>query len=224
MLLAVDGALVGLVSLSDTVRVESREVLDRLRADGVSRILLLTGDHPAAAAAVAQELGITEYHAPVTPEQKQDLVRELRTQGYTVAVVGDGTNDAPALALADIGIAMGIAGTDVAVETADIALARDDLHALVELRDLSRRGVGLVRQNYAMYIAVNAVGLMVSAMGAMSPVVAAILHNASSVAVVVNSSRLIRYRIPPSHRDRPHIRTRRARQAPGSARRRGLAR
>ena len=196
LLLAVDGLLVGLVSLRDTVRPESRSVLDALRADGVRRIVLLTGDHPDTAAAVAAELGITEFHARVLPEQKQDLVRALQAAGHTVAVVGDGTNDAPALALADIGIAMGVGGTDVAVETADVALAGDDLRALLVLRDLGRRSIGLVRQNYGMSIAVNAAGLLVSAGGALSPVVAAILHNASSVAVVANSSRLIRHDLP----------------------------
>ena len=104
-------------------------------------------------------------------------------------------NDAPALALADIGISMGVAGADVAVETADVALAGDDLRRLLDLRDLGRRGIGLIRQNYAMSIAVNATGLLVSAAGALSPVVAAILDNASSAAVVANSSRLIRYQL-----------------------------
>jgi manganese/zinc-transporting P-type ATPase C len=196
LLLAVDGNLVGLVSLRDTVRPESRAVLDALRADGVRRIILLTGDHPTIAAAVAAELGITEFRAQVMPEEKQDLVRALQAQGHTVAMVGDGTNDAPALALADIGIAMGVAGTDVAVETADVALAGDDLGKLLKLRDLARRSVGLIRQNYGMSIAVNAAGLLASAAGAMSPVVAAILHNASSVTVVANSSRLIHYQLP----------------------------
>ena len=195
LLLAVDGRLVGLVSLRDTVRPESRQVLEALRADGVRRIVLLTGDHMETAAAVAADLGIDEFRAQVLPEEKHDLVRELRAEGYTVAMVGDGTNDAPALAGADIGIAMGVGGTDVAVETADVALAGDDLRALLELRDLGRRSIGLIRQNYGMSIAVNAAGLLVSAAGAMSPVVAAILHNASSVAVVGNSSRLIRYRL-----------------------------
>jgi len=195
LLLAVDGTLIGLVSLRDTVRPESRAVLDALRADGVKRLVLLTGDHPATAAAVAAELGIDEFRAQVMPEDKQDIVRALQAEGHTVAVVGDGTNDAPALALADIGIAMGVAGTDVAVETADVALADDDLRALLDLRDLSRRGITVIRQNYGMSIAVNMAGLLISAGGALSPVVAAILHNASSVAVVGNSSRLIRYRI-----------------------------
>ncbi|MFF0146155.1 cation-transporting P-type ATPase C [Amycolatopsis sulphurea] len=196
LLLAVDGTLTGLVSLRDKVRPEAREVLQALRADGVRRIVLLTGDHPGTAAAVAAELGVAEFQAQVLPEDKQDVVRRLREEGHVVAVVGDGTNDAPALALADIGIAMGVNGTDVAVETADVALAGDDLRALLSLRDLSRRSVTLIRQNYGLSIAVNALGLVVSAAGALSPVVAAVLHNASSVAVVGNSSRLIRHRVP----------------------------
>jgi len=195
LLLAVDGHLIGLVSLRDTVRPGARQVLDALRADGVKRMVLLTGDHPDTAVAVAAELGIEEFRAQVMPEEKQDIVRQLQAEGHTVAVVGDGTNDAPALAMADIGIAMGVAGTDVAVETADVALAADDLQALLDLRDLSRRSITMIRQNYGMSIAVNMTGLLVSAGGALSPVVAAILHNASSVAVVGNSSRLIRHRI-----------------------------
>jgi cation-transporting P-type ATPase C len=196
LLLAVDGKLIGLVSLKDTVRSESREVLDALRADGVRRVVLLTGDSQDTAAAVAAELGIEEFRAQVMPEDKQDIVRQLRAEGHVVAVVGDGTNDAPALALADIGIAMGVSGTDVAVETADVALASDDLRALLDLRELGRRTITSIQQNYGMSIAVNTAGLGVSAAGALSPVLAAILHNASSVAVVGNSARLIHYRVP----------------------------
>ncbi|MBY4126988.1 cation-translocating P-type ATPase [Rhodococcus fascians] len=195
LLLAVDGVLVGLISLRDEVRANASAVLDALRADGVERIIMLTGDHPKTAAAVAAELGITEWRAEVMPDEKLEAVRELQDAGYVVAMVGDGTNDAPALAVADIGIAMGLAGTDVAVETADVALASDDLSRLLDVRDLGRHSVSVIRQNYGMSIAVNALGLVVSAGGALSPVLAAILHNASSVAVVGNSSRLIRYRI-----------------------------
>ncbi|BBY54779.1 manganese-exporting P-type ATPase CtpC [Mycobacterium koreense] len=200
LLLAVDGVFVGLISLRDEVRREATEVLARLRAQGVRRIVMLTGDHPRTAAAVAAELGIDDWRAEVLPEDKLEAVRELQDQGYTVGMVGDGVNDAPALAAADIGIAMGLAGTDVAVETADVALANDDLRRLLDVRDLGSRAVDVIRQNYGMSIAVNAAGLLIGAGGALSPVLAAILHNASSVAVVANSSRLIRYRLPPQGR------------------------
>ncbi len=195
LLLAVDGTLVGLISLRDEVRPEAAGVLKKLRANGIRRIVMLTGDHPEIAAVVAGELGIDEWRAEVMPEDKLEVVRELQSDGYVVGMVGDGVNDAPALAAADIGIAMGLAGTDVAVETADVALANDDLHRLLDVGDLGARAVEVIRENYGMSIAVNAAGLLIGAGGALSPVLAAILHNASSVAVVANSSRLIRYRL-----------------------------
>ncbi|BBZ37803.1 putative manganese/zinc-exporting P-type ATPase [Mycobacterium conspicuum] len=195
LLLAVDGTLVGLISLRDEVRPEAAAVLKKLRANGIRRIVMLTGDHPDIAEVVANELGIDEWRAEVMPEHKLEVVRDLQGEGYVVGMVGDGINDAPALAAADIGIAMGLAGTDVAVETADVALANDDLHRLLDVRDLGARAVDVIRENYGMSIAVNAAGLLIGAGGALSPVLAAILHNASSVAVVTNSSRLIRYRL-----------------------------
>ncbi|MCS3780332.1 heavy metal translocating P-type ATPase [Tsukamurella ocularis] len=203
LLLAVDGALTGLVSLRDEVRPEAAETLAAVAAAGIDTVVMLTGDHPATAAAIAAELGITRWRAEVMPEDKLAEVRALQDEGHVVAMVGDGVNDAPALAAADVGIAMGLAGTDVAVETADVALAGDDLRNVLDVVDLGRRAVDVIRQNYGMSIAVNSVGLLVGAGGALSPVLAAILHNASSVAVVLNSSRLIRYRLdeptdPPS--------------------------
>ncbi|MDT5140016.1 MAG: manganese-transporting P-type ATPase [Mycobacterium sp.] len=195
LLLAVDGKLVGLISLRDEVRPEAAEVLTKLRATGVRRIVMLTGDHPDIAQVVADELGIDEWRAEVMPDDKLEVVRQLQAEGYVVGMVGDGINDAPALAAADIGIAMGLAGTDVAVETADVALANDNLHRLLDVRDLGTRAVDVIRENYGMSIAVNAAGLLIGAGGALSPVLAAVLHNASSVAVVANSSRLIRYRL-----------------------------
>jgi cation-transporting P-type ATPase C len=195
LLLAVDGTLVGLISLRDEVRPEAPEVLKQLCVNGIRRIVMLTGDHPDIAAVVAAELGIAEWRAEVLPEDKLQVVRELQSQGHVVGMVGDGINDAPALAAADIGIAMGLAGTDVAVETADVALANDDLNRLLDVGDLGARAVEVIRENYGMSIAVNAAGLLIGAGGALSPVLAAILHNASSVAVVANSSRLIRYRL-----------------------------
>jgi cation-transporting P-type ATPase C len=195
LLLAVDGTLVGLISLRDEVRHEAPGVLKKLRTNGIRRIVMLTGDHPEIAKVVAGELGIDEWRAEVLPEDKLEVVRQLQEDGYVVGMVGDGINDAPALAAANIGIAMGLAGTDVAVETADVALANDDLRRLLDVGDLGARAVDVIRENYGMSIAVNAAGLLIGAGGALSPVLAAILHNASSVAVVANSSRLIRYRL-----------------------------
>jgi len=195
LLLAVDGKLVGLISLRDEVRPEAPEVLKKLRSNGIRRVVMLTGDHPDIAMVVAGELGIDEWRAEVLPEDKLEVVRQLQEEGHIVGMVGDGINDAPALAAANIGIAMGLAGTDVAVETADVALANDDLNRLLDVGDLGTRAVEVIRQNYGMSIAVNAAGLLIGAGGALSPVLAAILHNASSVAVVANSSRLIRYRL-----------------------------
>jgi cation-transporting P-type ATPase C len=195
LLLAVDGTLVGLISLRDEIRPEAPDVLKKLRTNGIRRVIMLTGDHPEIAEVVARELGIDEWRAEVLPEDKLEVVRQLQDEGHVVGMVGDGINDAPALAAADIGIAMGLAGTDVAVETADVALANDDLQRLLDVRDLGARAVEVIRENYGMSIAVNAAGLLIGAGGALSPVLAAILHNASSVAVVANSSRLIRYRL-----------------------------
>ena len=159
LLLAVDGTLVGLISLRDEVRPEAVEVLGKLRDNGIRRVVMLTGDHPDIAQVVAEELGIDEWRAEVMPEDKLEVVRGLQNDGYVVGMVGDGINDAPALAAADIGIAMGLAGTDVAVETADVALANDDLHRLLDVRDLGARAVDVIRENYGMSIAVNAAGL-----------------------------------------------------------------
>jgi cation-transporting P-type ATPase C len=158
---------------------------------------MLTGDTRETADAVAAQLGVDDWQARVLPEDKLEVVRELQRRGYVVAVVGDGTNDAPALAAADIGIAMGLTATDVAVETADVALAGSHLPHVVGVIDLGRRTLRVVRQNYALAIGVNTLGLLAGTFGTLNPVLAAVLHNASSVAVVLNSSRLIRYQPGP---------------------------
>ena len=158
-----------MISLRDEVRTEAPDVLKQLRANGIRRIVMLTGDHPDIAKVVAAELGIDEWRAEVMPEDKLEVVRQLQDEGYIVGMVGDGINDAPALAAANIGIAMGLAGTDVAVETADVALANDDLRRLLDVGDLGTRAVEVIRQNYGMSIAVNAAGLLIGAGGALSP-------------------------------------------------------
>jgi cation-transporting P-type ATPase C len=191
--LAQNGTLVGLIGVTDTVRPESAQVLAELRGLGVRRIVMLTGDAPGTAAAVAASLGIEEWYAQVLPDDKLEVVRRLQQEGHVVAMVGDGTNDAPALALADVGIAMGLGGTDVAVETADVALAASRLTEVASVLRLGRRTLRVIGQNYGLAIGVNSLGLVAGALGSLNPVIAAVLHNASSVAVVVNSSRLTRW-------------------------------
>ncbi|HVL98356.1 MAG TPA: cation-translocating P-type ATPase [Egibacteraceae bacterium] len=183
--------LVGVIGVTDAIRDEAPWVVARLRELGVQRTVMLTGDHPTAAASVAAALQITEYRAETMPEDKLAVVAELQEQGYVVAVVGDGVNDAPALALADIGIAMGAGGSDVAIEAADVALAGSHLPEVVRLVELGRQTLRVVRQNYGLAIGVNTIGLLAGAGGVLDPMLAAVLHNASSVAVVSNSARLV---------------------------------
>ncbi|MFI1256431.1 heavy metal translocating P-type ATPase [Streptomyces netropsis] len=197
--LAHDEDLIGMLGVSDAVRDGAETVVRQLRDLGVSRLILLTGDAPETAQVVADALGITEVHAHALPEGKLQLIRDLRAEGYTVAMVGDGTNDAPALALADVGIAMGEHSSHVALETADIALAGNDLRQVAAVVELSRHTLRVVRQNYALAIGVNLVGLLAGAGGTMNPVLAALLHNTSSIAVVGNSARLVNHapHLPP---------------------------
>jgi manganese/zinc-transporting P-type ATPase C len=190
--LAYDGVLAGIIGITDQVRPEATRLLAELRGLGAGRVVMLTGDSPHTAAAVAGSLGIRDHQSQALPDAKVDVIQALRAEGHVVAMVGDGSNDAPALALADVSIAMGLTGTDVAVETADIALAGSHLPHVASVIRLGRHTLRVVRQNYGLSIGVNALGLLAGAAGALNPVVAAILHNASSVAVVVNSARLIR--------------------------------
>ena len=191
---AVDGRVIGMLTLDDAIRPEARPALEELAAIGVRRIVLATGDRPAAAARVAQQVGLREYRAGVLPEDKLAMVRELQAAGYHVAMVGDGINDAPALAAADVGIALDTAGSDVAIEAADIALVGDDLRQVAAIVRLSQYTLGVVRWNFTAAIGVNALGIALGALGIMSPLVGAIVHNLSTVAVVLNSTRLIGYR------------------------------
>ena len=195
--LAVDGRPVALLSFADPIKAGARDALDALRADGLE-IVMLTGDGRAAAAAVGRALGIATIEAEVLPERKAEVVRGLSAQGRIVAMAGDGVNDAPALAAAHVGIAMGT-GTDVAIESAGITLVKGDLAALVRARRLSRATLANIRQNLFWAFAYNVAAIPVAA-GALypwlglllSPMLAAALMAASSVSVIANALRLRR--------------------------------
>lgn len=193
MYVAHQGRLVGLIGVRDKLRPDVASSLAQLRREGVQRIAMLTGDIEESARAVAGAAGLTEWRAQLLPEQKYEWIRDLKAAGLHVAMVGDGINDAPALALADVGIAMGTAGSDVAIEAADIALAADNIAGVVTTLRLSRQALDVIRQNYGIALGVNAGGLVVGAMGALNPFIAAVLHNLSTLLVVFNSARLIGY-------------------------------
>ncbi|MFE7974473.1 heavy metal translocating P-type ATPase [Streptomyces shenzhenensis] len=196
VLVQVDGRAKALIAVGDIVRPGSYRAVDRLRRLGV-RPVLATGDRSAPAEAVADALGIDEVHARCTPEDKAALVRELKQEGARVAVVGDGVNDAAALAAADLGIAMG-SGTDVAIGAADLTLARGDIEVLVDAVLLARRTLGTIRANLAWAFGYNAVTVPLAMVGLLDPMVAAAAMSVSSVLVVANSLRLRNWQPSPA--------------------------
>jgi Zn2+/Cd2+-exporting ATPase len=190
--LAVDGAFRAWLGIADETRPEAREALAALRTRGVRWLAMLTGDHAGSAAAVAQELGLDAVHAELRPGDKSTVITELASSRGPVAMVGDGVNDAPALARADVGIAMGAAGTRAALETATVALMGEDLRALPHAIGLARRTVGVVRQNLA--IALGTVALLVAGVLAGSVHMAGgmLVHQLSVLLVILNALRLAR--------------------------------
>ncbi|MEU2195221.1 heavy metal translocating P-type ATPase [Streptomyces fimicarius] len=201
VLVRVDGVPAAVVEVADLVRPGSYRAVDRLRRLGV-RPVLATGDRAPVARAVAEDLGIAEVHARRTPEDKAELVRRLRAEGRRVAVVGDGVNDAAALAGADLGIAMGT-GTDAAIGAADVTLVRSDIEALADAVRLARHTLGTIRTNLVWAFGYNAVTMPLAMVGLLNPMVAAFAMSLSSVLVVANSLRLRTWQPAPARKPRP---------------------
>ncbi|MDX1689063.1 MAG: HAD-IC family P-type ATPase, partial [Candidatus Promineifilaceae bacterium] len=192
VLVAVDGAVIGVLGIADTLRASAPTMLQRLEEIGLEKVVMLTGDDQVAAEAIAAEAGIGEVHARLLPEEKQEVVRRLQQKGHVVAMLGDGINDAPALAAADVGIAMGAAGTDIAVETADVALMADDLMKVPEAIHLSRATLSNIRQNVAIAL-VTVAGLLAGVLlGQVHMAGGMLIHEASVMVVILNGMRLLR--------------------------------
>lgn len=191
---AADGGVIGLIGLADAIRPEARRAILLLRELGITELVMLTGDNERTAAAVAHDLGLTDYRARQLPEDKMESVRTLAERHGPVVMVGDGINDAAALALADIGIAMGAAGSDTALETADVALLGDDLTAFPRFLELGRRTVANIRQNVLFSILVKLVVLVLAVFGQATLWMAVFADTGVSLLVVLNGLRLLRKR------------------------------
>jgi len=191
LLTALDQRFIGFISIADTLREKAKTAIEKIRKEGVSEIWMLTGDRPQVAARMGKELKVS-YEAKLLPEEKVMKVKEWKRRGGIVAMVGDGINDAPALAAADVGIAMGAAGTDAAIETADIALMTDELEKIPTTIRLSRKALRVIKENIAFALVFNTVLVLLSAQGWVNMILGAMMHQASSLLVILNSMRLLR--------------------------------
>ena len=190
---AVDEVLAGYIVLSDTVRAESKDMITALGQLGVQPVLL-TGDNKNAADAIAGELGIREVHANCRPEDKLNHIGSYQKRGKAVCMIGDGINDAPALKKANVGIAMGGVGSDIAVDAADIALVDDEIKELPHLLSLSRRMMRTIKVNLSFSMGINVLAIVLAITGLLGPVLGALVHNAGSVLVILNSALLLKDR------------------------------
>ena len=187
-----NGRCVGWVGLQDKTRAGAKEALVELKEAGVRRVAMISGDRQPVATRVAAEIGCEEAKGECLPQNKVEFVHAVKRKGYRVAVVGDGVNDAPALAAGDIGIAMGAAGSEVAIHSATIALMNNDLRRLPFLVQLSRSARAVINQNFVFGVCFIILGWSASAFGFISPVTAAVLHVTGTLIVIFNSARLVR--------------------------------
>lgn len=190
--MVLDGLVLGVLGIADTLRPGAREAVEQLRRAGARRIEMLTGDNARTARAIAEAVGVDAVQAELLPDQKLEHIRELQRQGHVVAMVGDGINDAPALATADVGIAMGAAGSDVAIETAPVALMSDDLDLLPQAVRLSRMTLRIIRQNLALALLTVGTLLLGVLFGYVDMAGGMLIHQLSVLLVVINGLRLMR--------------------------------
>jgi Zn2+/Cd2+-exporting ATPase len=191
--IGVNRKLAGIIYLSDTVRAEAKGVSADLREGGVDHLMMLTGDRRTVAESIAEHVGMTEFEADCLPEQKQEAVHKLKTDGRKVMVVGDGVNDAPALAAGDLSVAMGALGSDVAIQTADIALMASDLRRVPHFLALSDKALRIINQNMLCGFVFIGAAIVLSGVGLIPPIAAAFVHEFGAFFVIFNSARLLRF-------------------------------
>ncbi|MCL4529538.1 MAG: cation-translocating P-type ATPase, partial [Chloroflexi bacterium] len=192
LFLASNNELAGILAAADTLRSEVPSAISELRSLGIKHIKLLTGDNERTASALAEKLGV-EYRANLLPENKIEIVKEYQAKGHIVVMIGDGVNDAPALAQSDVGIAMGAAGTDIAIEAAHIALMREDWSLVPQAIRIARRTMNITKMNLVFTTVYNVVGLTLAAFGILPPVLAAAAQSLPDIGIFSNSARLLRY-------------------------------
>ena len=186
-----DDQLVGILAAADTLRAEVPSALKEVRSLGIRHIELLTGDNERTASLLAEKLGVS-YRANLLPEDKIEVVKGFQAKGHVVVMIGDGVNDAPALAQADVGIAMGAAGTDVAIEAAHIALMREDWNLVPDVLKIAQRTMQIVKMNLVFTTVYNLVGLSLAAIGILPPVLAAAAQSLPDIGIMGNSARLLK--------------------------------
>jgi heavy metal translocating P-type ATPase len=186
-----DATVVGLIAIADEVRPGTAEAITALKKMGLKNIIMLTGDNAVVAKAVSASIGIDGYQANLLPEQKLDVVKQLQEKGHLVGMIGDGINDAPALARADVGIAMGASGTDVAIETADVTLMKDDLWQFVNFVWMSQKVIRRIKINIGLSMVYNAIGLLLGVQALLSPITATLYQEAGCISVVLSSTLLL---------------------------------
>lgn len=189
--IARNGSLMGIIGITDPVRPKMKKTLNQMRRYGVDEIVMLTGDSEKVADHVARQMDIDSYHAEVLPEDKANYVMKLKERGGRVMMVGDGINDAPALAFADVGVTLGGRQTDIAAESSAVTIRSEDPEGLVDALRLGKRTMGLIHQNFRATILVNSGAMLMGALGMISPLWAAVIHNTATLAVVLNSARIL---------------------------------
>jgi heavy metal translocating P-type ATPase len=187
-----NGKLIGGIVLADTLRPNIKETIDKLKALGIEKVVMLTGDNEKVAQKISKELGIHEHHSNLLPEQKTEYLKKYLSKDYKVAMVGDGVNDAPCLALADIGIAMGVIGSDAAIESADIAMMKDDLSQIPELLRIARKTMRVIKQDMLIWVVVNIVGFILVGMQFLKPTGAAAYNFLTDFLPILNSLQLLK--------------------------------